>query len=193
MRKARLASVVALVVGGLLTLLWLGACARYVEGVIGWERLQSAPPHELALLVAGAATPLAFVWLLLLYLVRGFTISEETAALLARLEAMTYPAEGSAERVAAITDSLEEQASTLSEASDGILGRLEALRNSFRQQSQELTGASVRAASQAEQIRGALRAQSDEISAAGERVSDLLAASGMAIGTQIETLAAAGE
>ena len=29
MRKAQLASVVALVVGGLLTLLWLGACARY--------------------------------------------------------------------------------------------------------------------------------------------------------------------
>ncbi len=94
MRKAGLANVVALVVGGLLTLLWLGACARYVEGVIGWERLQSAPPHELALLIAGAATPLAFVWLLLLYLVRGFTISETTGALLARLEAMTYPAEG---------------------------------------------------------------------------------------------------
>ncbi|TDI25359.1 MAG: hypothetical protein E2P06_05020, partial [Acidobacteria bacterium] len=72
MRKAQLASVVALVAGGLLTLLWMGACARYVEGSIGWERLQSAPPHELALLVAGTTAPLAFVWLLLLYLVRGF-------------------------------------------------------------------------------------------------------------------------
>ena len=149
MRKARLAGVVALVVGGLITLLWLGACARYVEGVLGWQGLLSRPPRELALLAAGAAAPLAFVWLLLLYLVRSFTVDAQTRLLLRRFEEMTYPAEGSARRVAQITQSLKDQADTLSSVSDELLRRMEALSNAFGQRLGELIGASVRSASQA--------------------------------------------
>ena len=140
MTKSRRATWIALVIGAPVTVFWLIVSARYVETVIGWEALIRMPPHELGLLVAGATAPLAFLWLLLLYLVRGFTASEDVRALRTGIEGLTYPAEGSAGRVREITASLKEQSTDLSIVSNEILGRLEAQGNAFRQRSQELMG-----------------------------------------------------
>ncbi len=148
MTKSRRASWIALAIGISVTVFWLAASARYVESTFGWDTVREVRLHELGLLVAGVTAPLAFLWLLLLYLVRGFTAGEDVRALRLRIEALTYPAEGSAERVREITKSLKEQSSELSSVSNEILGRLETQGKAFRQRSQELMGASLRASSQ---------------------------------------------
>ncbi len=188
MTKSRRASWIALAIGASVSVFWLAVCARYLETAFGWDALMKAPAHELGLLVAGATAPLAFVWLVLLYLVRGFTAGEDVRALRIRIEALTYPAEGSAARVREITKSLKEQSTDLSSVSNEILGRLDAQGNAFRQRSQELMSASLRASSQTEQISQALDAQLAQIATAGERVEVLMESSRAAIERQIETL-----
>jgi len=132
MMSSRRASWIALAIGASVTVFWLAACARYIENALGWPALLTLPPHDLGLLAAGATAPLAFVWLVLLYLVRGFTAGDDVRALRARIEALTYPAEGSAARVREITKSLKEQSTDLSAVSKEILDRLDSQGDAFR-------------------------------------------------------------
>ena len=80
--RLRRATAIATSIGGVLTLGWLGVCAWYITEYVGWGNINVFLPHELALSVAGTIAPLAFVWLLLLYVVRSFAIDDDTAALL---------------------------------------------------------------------------------------------------------------
>ncbi len=184
----RLSSVIAGIVGLLLTAAWLGACAYYVEAFVGWNGLQQLLPHELAMGVAGACLPPTLLWLALVYFMRGQMINEDVDKLLRHFQAMTYPDDEAKTRVQQVSAALKAQAHELTETTDEIFERMDAMRHSFKSQTSELAGASVRAASQAEQLKESLTAQTQEVEAASTRINGLMAASRESVDSQLKAL-----
>jgi len=184
----RQSSVIAGIVGLLLTAGWLGACAYYVEIYVGWSGVLRLLPHELAMGVAGVCLPPTLLWLALVYFLRGQLVTEEVQKLLRHFEAMTYPDDAAKTRVQQIGETLKAQADALGEASDEIFERMDAMRHAFKAQTSELAGASVRAASQAQNLREALSAQTEQVEAASNRMNGLMKASRESVDGQLKAL-----
>ena len=109
------------VVGIAASVLWLWLAADYIGEQIGWDNLFFLLPHEIAIFVAGVFAPLAFLWLVLLYLAVGRRLAVTRDLLAARLDALTYPAEDAETRVAQVSAALRAQAQDLSAASDAAI------------------------------------------------------------------------
>ena len=132
----RLSSVITGIVGLLVTAVWLGACAYYVETFVGWSGLQRLLPHELAMGVAGACLPPTLLWLVLVYFLRGQLVNEDVTKLLRHFDAMVYPDDEAKTRVQQIGETLKAQANELTETTDEIFERMDAMRQSFKTQTE---------------------------------------------------------
>ena len=60
-------------IGLVISLLWVVIAAIYVQTRIGWSTIGDMPPGEMGGLLAGFATPLALLWLVLSAMRRGLS------------------------------------------------------------------------------------------------------------------------
>jgi uncharacterized phage infection (PIP) family protein YhgE len=158
------------IVGLVLTAAWLVFIANYVNRNIGWENVQSMLPHELGAAFAGVFAPLAFVWLAMLYWVRGRDLAEATAAITRQLDLLTFPSEDSAERVESAGAALKRQAEALRSASDQSSELLGGFAVRFQSEAAALTEVVQEARDQTDKLREGL---ASEIAAAREVASRL--------------------
>ena len=90
-----------LAVGLALSLAWLALVGTYLAVETGWENLRWMLPHELALVLAGASSPLVALWLVVHYVTRGADLRFAARSLQRELEKLTYPDEAAETRVIA--------------------------------------------------------------------------------------------
>ena len=93
---------------------WAFLCLTYIHTTLGWSFGSQMLAHELGALVAGMASPLAFLWLAMAYFRRGYDVRDHTEALRRQLEMLTYPAEEAEARIGQVSEALRKQAEELS-------------------------------------------------------------------------------
>ena len=83
-----------LIIGGTAaSTVWLSLAAWYVHAYLGWGLLAAILPYELAAFVAGVTMPLAFLWLVLVFMKPNRELRQHTDALRRQLALLTFPAE----------------------------------------------------------------------------------------------------
>ena len=87
MRKIK----IILITGIVVTIAWCGTVGFYITTQIGWDALAFLLPHELGAFSAGVFAPLAFLWLMLVYLAGRARVTDVAVALEKRLGQLIYP------------------------------------------------------------------------------------------------------
>ena len=64
------------IIGLAVSACWLTLVTIYINDEIGWDNLVLMLPHEIGFTLSGVFAPLAFVWLVLLYLGTRREVSE---------------------------------------------------------------------------------------------------------------------
>ena len=82
-----------IVLGIVLSALWIGLSIAYVSFGIGWSRFLSQPPSEFGSYLEGAVAPLAFLWLVLGMFLQQSELRENSEALRVQGEALRKSAE----------------------------------------------------------------------------------------------------
>ena len=113
-----------LATGLLLSAGWLALFGAYLAAETGWENLRWMLPHELGLLLAGAAGPLIVLWLVIHYVTRGSELKLTALALQRELRKLTATDETAEARVRSLSDALREQSRQFDEALQGQLRQL---------------------------------------------------------------------
>ncbi len=79
------------VLGIVLTVVWLLAAFAYIQAQYGWGVLGELLPHELGIVIAGIVAPLIFLWLLVAFVERGRDLRDGTGELNRQIRLLTYP------------------------------------------------------------------------------------------------------
>ncbi|QEX24339.1 hypothetical protein FRZ61_42800 [Hypericibacter adhaerens] len=146
-------------VGLVLTVAWLALVWTYVDREIGWNNVGGMLPHELGAAMAGAFAPLAFLWLLLLYWIRGRDLADAGAAINRQLGLLTFPDETAATRVEAAGAVLKRQAEALRSASDQSSELLGGFALRFQSEAAALTEVVQQARAETDKLREGLAAE----------------------------------
>ncbi|MBT7526780.1 MAG: hypothetical protein HN658_05730, partial [Rhodospirillales bacterium] len=115
MRKIK----IILITGIVVTIAWCGTVGFYITTQIGWDALAFLLPHELGAFSAGVFAPLAFLWLMLVYLAGRARVTDVAVALEKRLDQLIYPADEADQRIKEVVDTLERHGTDL--AASGAL------------------------------------------------------------------------
>ncbi|MCK5273549.1 MAG: hypothetical protein KAR37_02790, partial [Alphaproteobacteria bacterium] len=107
---------------------------------------------EIAMLIAGVATPLAVIWLIVLFVRRNADLREHTEMLRRQLDLLTYPAEDAELHVRKIAESLRAQAEELNRVTDTATIQMEKLSKTLASRTDSLAEASESATGQAQTI-----------------------------------------
>ena len=156
--------------GPILAVLWAALCGAYFFGYLGWAQVMSLLPHEIGGLLAGAAMPLALLWLAGSYRQRMRDLGRVTEGLRQQLELLTYANPEAERRIGAVTDSLRHQAQLLVDASEQAAERVSSIGGIFQQHTSGLSQASEQAAAQARFVRETMQQQVDRMSELYERI-----------------------
>ena len=73
------------------SLVWLGLSVWYIQAYLGWAFFGAMLPHEVAAVAAGVAVPLAFLWLILVFVRPNRELQHHTETLRRHLDLLTYP------------------------------------------------------------------------------------------------------
>lgn len=186
--------------GFLASLAWFGYCGWYVRDAVGFGNLAYLLPSELALIVVALFAPPVFLWLLLLYLLRSRTASEELLLVLERFERLDAAPEEQEEKVQAITANLREQVRQIEDAGKSIteaaetslealekrLARLEKLEGELGQRTSTLKAEGDRLALLVREGKSELREQGEVLRKAGEesqtKLRELISETNLSIG-----------
>ena len=158
-----------LVAASALSLAWLALCAWYISTYLGWDLPSQLLPHEFGALVAGMATPLIVLWLVVVFARRGLEVRQHTQMLRRQLEMLTYPAEDAEARINEVSDTLRRQADELSRVSDRAEVQLRELAETLAQQTENLTSVTDRASSEGGAMRAALSQQATSLGILADR------------------------
>src|SRR5215207_1145604 len=120
----------ALIVGIVLTIIWLAACYWYVDTQFGWENLWFLLPDELAMAFAGIAVPLAFLWLTVAYFARTDETRHLALLLQHQLDKLSSPTKAAEQQIATVVVALQRQSDELRQAGKSANEILESVRQS---------------------------------------------------------------
>jgi hypothetical protein len=151
---------------------WLGGWAWVLATLVGVEGLKYLSPGEVVAYAVGIFSGVAFFWIIAFYARRGDLLRETTADLIRALQALTYPAEGSAARVSAITDSLRAQSEALTAASEAAAARLAMMEATFERQTRALSQTTEQARERTRDMRQSLEAEREALREVGERLAE---------------------
>ncbi|MEX2629811.1 MAG: hypothetical protein WD341_07720 [Tistlia sp.] len=179
--------------GLLISLGWLVASWLYLRRVYGVDQVASLLPHELGTLVVGVFAPLIFLWLVALVVARARGLSAETAALVEKLDALTYPPDEATARVRAITASLREQSELVRGAADEAGDKLGEVRDELAGQLRRLGEIDQQTSARLEEMRGATDRQIVELNAASEKAQEAAAGILAAVREPVAELADAAD
>jgi DNA-binding ferritin-like protein len=149
----------AATVGLVLTVAWLAFIGIYVDSDIGWDNVRGMLPHEMGAALAGVFTPLAFLWLAVLYWARGRDLADAAAAINRQLDLLTFPSEAAAGRAEAAGAVLKRQAEALRSASDQSSELLGGFAVRFQSEAAALTEVVQEARAQTDRLREGLAAE----------------------------------
>jgi hypothetical protein len=82
-----------ILLGLVLTALWLALTLAYIGGGIGWRAFLALPPSEIGSTLEGFVSPLAFLWLVLGLFLQQSELAQNSRALKLQSEAMQKSAE----------------------------------------------------------------------------------------------------
>ncbi|MFT5540011.1 MAG: ferritin-like protein [Alphaproteobacteria bacterium] len=98
---------IVLLIGAVLSALWLFLAARYIAVQIGWDNLFFLLPHELGAFLAGVFMPLAFLWLALLVVGGRARVTDAADTIAARLDDLVYPPGNAEDKANAVIAAIE--------------------------------------------------------------------------------------
>lgn len=173
--------------------IWLVLSWVYLRRVYGVEQVASLLPHELGTLVVGVFAPLIFLWLVGLVVARARGLTAETAALLEKLEALTYPPDEATARVRVITDSLREQSELIRTAADEAGDKLGEVRDELGRHLAQIGEIDSRTAARLEEMRSATEQQITQLDAASEKAQQAAAEILSAVREPVAELAEAAD
>ncbi|MAZ76894.1 MAG: hypothetical protein CMH31_06305 [Micavibrio sp.] len=120
-------------IGLLLTVVWGGVVAGYVNEYIGWEEMSSLQPHIMGGFLAGILAPIAFLWFILHLFQRGTEINRYTEGLRIEMQNMLFPSEEARQVLQKDMQGLCEQAAELSLFSKTMLGSIHKARTGLKE------------------------------------------------------------
>jgi hypothetical protein len=147
------------VAAGAATVLWLIVVAWYLFSVVGTGSIASLPPHQLGMVIAGIATPILVVWMLVAFVARGQALKEHTELLASRLAELTFPDTSAEHRVNSIAEALRRQAMDLRMATEEAAAALDGTRALFRSQASDIDTAAKAARARNEDVENTLAEQ----------------------------------
>jgi len=151
------------------TVAWLGLSVWYVQAYLGWAFLGALLPHEVPALVAGVMVPLAFLWLILVFVRPRRELRHHTETLRRQLALLTYPAEAAESRIRIVADLLHEQTDMLNRASDRAAVQLHEVADAMAQNTGLLTVATDNATQEVTELRSVLSEQATALSSLVDR------------------------
>ena len=151
--------------------MWQAIIGLYVTQMIGWQSLIELLPHELGGFLAGAAAPLAFLWMVLAFQQRGVELNRNARALQDVLADLSFPSPDHERRLAAITGALRRQSEALEQSTGGAAERAAGLQQVLTDKTHALTEATQRMARELESARALLQSKSAEITQISQTVA----------------------
>lgn len=122
----------------LISAIWLGGAALYIQRTVGWSNVSHLLPHELGAFLAGILTPIALFWMIAAFVLRSNDVKMYADALRDEIQAMIFPSEEANRRVNNDIERLMRQTSEMSKATKVMLTSLEMARDGVRDQVNEL-------------------------------------------------------
>ena len=123
---------VTMLIGFVVTGLWLGAGVFYVNNNMGWGGLLELEPHVLGGFLSGILAPLALLWMTLAYIQRGADVHMYSQSLRHELQSMIFPSEERSKIIHKDIEALCKQATELSSSSKDILTSIHKARIGLR-------------------------------------------------------------
>ncbi|MBC8240798.1 MAG: hypothetical protein H8E30_10025 [Alphaproteobacteria bacterium] len=170
-----------LMLGLVITAVWLVVCVSYVTGYVGWDALAFLLPHELASVLSAVFAPLGVLWLALFYLRRGSEMTDHAAALQAELRRLTYPDNQANARIEMVSAALRRQAEELTQASEQATDQVRQVESLLRQRVEDInrssTSSNARTAALVEELGGrarSLEGAAERLTEQGSQINDLL-------------------
>nr|MBC8241498.1 hypothetical protein [Alphaproteobacteria bacterium] len=170
-----------LMLGLVITAVWLVVCLGYIIGYVGWDALAYLLPHELASVLSAIFAPLGVLWLALFYLRRGSEMTNHAAALQAELRRLTYPDSQADARIEMISAALRRQAEELTQASEQATDQVRQVESLLRQRVEDIgrssTSSNARTAALVEELGGrarALEGSAERLAEQGEQINEFL-------------------
>ena len=168
-------------VGVGLSIAWLAIFVFYITWTLGWSELFILSLPEFTGLFTVSFMPIAFLWVLIALIDRGRQSSQEGEALRVHLARLTYPADGEAENVDAVTASLKRQADALTGTGNLVSERLKDIQAHLTNSTDKLStvngqleaGASMSAAVVTKQV-AELNEVIDGATGANQKIEDSL-------------------
>ncbi|NQZ14169.1 MAG: hypothetical protein HRT94_04995 [Alphaproteobacteria bacterium] len=137
-KRRRFVTSVTNFAGLLLTVIWGGVVAGYVDEHMGWSEVLAQQPHILGGFLAGILAPVAFLWFLLHQFQRGSEIGRYTEALRSEMQNMLFPSSDDRRLLQKDMQALCEQATELSLFSKTMLGSIHKARAGLKEDMAEL-------------------------------------------------------
>ena len=129
-----------------LSLIWALICLFYVHEHLGWDFAVQLLPHEMGMLFAGFALPVAMFWAGISSFRRSHDVRFHTEMLRRHLDLLGYPAEEHEGRVKTVSDLLKKQAEELTQVSEYATQHMSKLVEAMETQTLGLGQASDKAA-----------------------------------------------
>ncbi len=141
-RLANRESLIISVITSVISVAWLFACGIYANYNLASGWLSNMPVYQLGTVLMGAFSPLAFIWLIALYIRRNNDVRQHTDVLRRQFALLTYDAEGRDGRVKLIANALRNQSEELNNASEKAENTLRKLIENLASRTSDLDKAS---------------------------------------------------
>ncbi|MEM9468834.1 MAG: hypothetical protein AAF988_01585 [Pseudomonadota bacterium] len=163
-------------VGFLLTIMWGGIVAGYVDENIGWNEIMSQQPHLLGGFLAGVLAPIAFLWFLVFQFQRSSELARYTHAFRTQMDKIDFPSEEERSYLKQDMKALSEQAAHLAEFSQTALNNINEARTSLQSDLQALSSVSRQSEQSLNQLSSRLVERSEKVNVLTSEIEERTAA-----------------
>src|SRR5690606_34063286 len=167
---------------------WLLLCMIYIQATIGWSFIFTLLPHELGSMFTGMFAPLAFLWLVMAYTGRGIVLRDTALSLQKELGKLTYPVDGTEERVHAIAEALRRQAQDLATVSERAISQAQYLHDGLHRQTEQLDSVAARLSERAGAVHESVESQVQQLEAVSRAVLGKLDETGESFERQLKAM-----